>query len=531
MLVDDISEVLGKNPGLTVAEIASALLTQRLRAQGRQDPRVVALALFNGHERFRCDRGLPPRWWLVANERHIGEAAPQFANSRAASFDRACLYPWQREALDSWAAAGYRGVVEAVTGSGKTMLGVAAAADELRRRSQVLVVVPSVDLMHQWRRLMSPLLSPGYLVGCLGDGETAGFATADVVIAVVNSLRASDIQMIRGGGLLVADECHRYATAMNRLALDQRIERRLGLSATYARDDDGHIEWLDPFFGGTCFRMGYRRAVDDGVTARFRVALVGVALPPSERARYEELSAEIGQRYARLVERYHLPTDSFGQFIKAVNRLGSGVDSRALGVSEARAYLGLLLERRRLLADTPAKMRALAGLAPAIAEAERSIVFTRSIATAEISASILAHHGLRAEAVHSRMGAAERREMLRRFADGDLQVISAPRVLDEGVDLPEADLAVIVGASRSRRQMIQRMGRVLRKKPDHRPARFALLVTESTIEDPGEGAHAMFLEEITEVADEVCSFGSSSGSFDASIAFLRWRAEDPRPGR
>jgi hypothetical protein len=62
----------------------------------------------------------------------------------------------------------------------------------------------------------------------------------------------------------------------------------------------------------------------------------------------------------------------------------------------------------------------------------------------------------------------------------------------------------------------------LRKKPDHHHARFAVLVTESTIEDPGQGAHAMFLEEITEVADEVCSFGSSSGSFDPSIGFLRW---------
>jgi len=57
--------------------------------------------------------------------------------------------------------------------------------------------------------------------------------------------------------------------------------------------------------------------------------------------------------------------------------------------------------------------------------------------------------GLRAESVHSRLAMADRREVLRRFAEGDLQVISAPRVLDEGVDVPEADLAVIIGASRS----------------------------------------------------------------------------------
>jgi RNA polymerase primary sigma factor len=254
--------------------------------------------------------------------------------------------------------------------------------------------------------------------------------------------------------------------------------------------------------------------------------LVGVALPPDERAVYEELTAQIGQRYARLMERYQLPTDSFGRFIRALTLLASGTETHAGGATEARCYLALLLERRRLLADTSAKMRALAGLAPAIAGSDRSIVFTRSIATAEVAASILANHGLRAEAVHSRLKAAERRDLLRRFADGDLQVISAPRVLDEGVDVPEADLAVIVGASRSRRQMIQRMGRILRKKPSRRHARFVVLSVEATIEDPAHGAHETFLEEVTEVADEVCSFGSASASFDALVEFLRPFNED-----
>ena len=278
------------------------------------------------------------------------------------------------------------------------------------RRGQVLVIVPTIELMHQWHRHMRPALPPGYSVGCLGDSETGSFATHDIIIGVVNSLRDNDVRMTRRGGLLVADECHRYASAMNRLALDERFERRLGLSATYARDDDGHVNWLDPFFRGTCFRMGYRRAVDDGVTAHFTVALVGVALPGDERAVYEELTLQIGLRHARLMKRYHLPTDSFGQFIRALNLLASGTDSDTGGASQARAYLGLLLERRRLLGGTSAKTRTLAELAPAIASADRSIVFTGSIETAEIAASALDDRGLRAESVHSRlaMGTAER---------------------------------------------------------------------------------------------------------------------------
>ena len=394
MLADDISEVLDQRPGLTAAEIAAVLLTARSDAHRRHDVHAVALALFNGRGDFRCDRSLPQRWWLAPSKPGTERPASQVANRRAAAFDRSRLYAWQRDALAGWAAAQHRGVVEAVTGSGKTMLGVAAAADELARRGQVLVIVPTVELMHQWRRQMTPALPPGYSIGCLGDSETGSFATHDIVIGVVNSLRDNDVRMTRRGGLLVADECHRYASAMNRLALDQRFERRLGLSATYARDDDGHVDWLDPFFGGTCFRMGYRRAIDDGVTARFTVALVGVALPGAERANYEELTSQIGQPTRSADAALSLPTDSFGQFIRALNLLASGAGSDTSGASEARAYLGLLLERRRLLAGTPAKTRALAGLAPAIASADRSIVFTGSIETAEIAASTLAARGL-----------------------------------------------------------------------------------------------------------------------------------------
>ena len=62
-----------------------------------------------------------------------------------------------------------------------------------------------------------------------------------------------------------------------------RFGRRLGLSATYAREDDGNLAWLDPYFGSTCFRLGYERAVADGIVARFTVALVGVQFSPSER--------------------------------------------------------------------------------------------------------------------------------------------------------------------------------------------------------------------------------------------------------
>jgi superfamily II DNA or RNA helicase len=311
------------------------------------------------------------------------------------------------------------------------------------------------------------------------------------------------VRPIRQGGLLVADECHRYGSAVNQLALDVRFRRRLGLSATYAREDDGNLAWLDPYFGGTCFRLDYARAVGDGLTARFTVTLVGVVLSSVERAGYDDLTERMAGLRARLIRQHGVAGQPFEVFLRTVAALAEGAGE---GCGVARAYRQAMLARRRLLADTPAKDAALSGLAPAINAAERAIVFTGSIAGSQRAARVLAGGGVQAAVIHSALSGADREEVLRRFGAGEIRVLSAPRVLDEGIDVPAADLAVIVGASRSRRQMVQRMGRILRRKPDGRRARFAVLFVEDTVEDPRLGAHEAFLDQVTDVADEVSCF-------------------------
>ena len=484
----------------------------------------VVRQLFAGHGRFRCDRARPPRWWLasaIAEGEPPGRAtappaAPPGPPPRTAPLSsplrnwqqpperspaaRPRLYAWQADALRAWEARRRRGVIEAVTGAGKTMVGVAAAVGELERRGQVLVLVPTVELLDQWVAHLRAWVGDRRAVGQLGGGHADNLASHDVLVAVVNSARSVDVRPIRRGGLLVADECHRYGSAVNRLALDARFTSRLGLSATYAREDDGTLTWLDPYFGGTCFRLRYRRAIAEGVTASFNVTLAGVRLSPAEAQTYEELSERMRVLGSRLLRGHGVPAEPFEAFLQAVAMLA---ESAAPGSGLARAYRQAMLERRRLLADTPAKDHCLASMAPALEEAARAIVFTQSIAVAERAAALLAGCGVAAEALHSELDRSDRRAVLDRFAAGTVRVLSAPRLLDEGIDVPEAEVAVIVGASRSRRQMIQRMGRVLRRKPDRRPARFGIVFVEGTVEDPRNGAHEAFLEEVVDVADTV----------------------------
>jgi len=86
--------------------------------------------------------------------------------------------------------------------------------------------------------------------------------------------------------------------------------------------------------------------------------------------------------------------------------------------------------------------------------------------------------------------------------------------------VPEADLGVILAASHSRRQMIQRMGRVIRPNADGRPANFVILYVRGTSEDPADGAHEAFLSEIVGVADDVRAFPNRTKARD----LLDWYA-------
>ena len=495
-----LAELVRIRPGITTLE-----LRDTLRREGRSSitSADVERALGSAVALFRSDVGQRRRWWptVVADGAEAsGEecvaTAPSIPTSRLPP-----LYAWQQRALHAWRAAGHRGVIEAVTGTGKTVVGLAAAEEELARRGQVAVIVPTRELMAQWARLLPPVLPHGATVGLLGDRSRDGLRRHDIVVAVVNSARTADLYPRRPGGLLIADECHRYGSEQNRLVLHDGFPRRLGLSATFARPDDAHEARLRPYFGGVRYRFGYQDARREGVIAPFDVILVMVDLAPNERAVYDEATHRMAAARAQLIARSLVPTEPVGAFLPALVALARGDDDDA---ATARAYLRAMQDRRHQLDAASAKLDALGQIATVAAgaggRADRTIVFTQSIEAAEDAASVLGTAGCRAAALHSGLRARDRRALMQRFRDGSLDALTAPQVLDEGIDVPEADLGVVLGASRSRRQMVQRMGRVLRRKSDARRARFVVVSALDTIEDPRTGAHEAFLDEVVPVA-------------------------------
>jgi superfamily II DNA or RNA helicase len=426
------------------------------------------------------------------------------------------LFRWQLDALIAWLRCGRRGVIEAVTGAGKTEIAIAAASDALRRGRFVLVLVPSRVLMEQWHTALHAAL-PDVRIGRLGDDGRDTAATCDVLVATRHSAAAyKPIPPGHAGGLLVVDECHGLGGKTLRRALLREYDERLGLTATLERSDDAVTELLIPFFGGICYRYGFEQAIADGVCARPRVAFVGVPLSKEERKEYVAVEQRLVTARQHLRGIRDMPLEPFGDFLAAVSYLAeraAGEDGRA-----ARDYLDAFSKRRAIVAQSTGKYDLLGKLAPAIKEAEGALVFTETVRAANHAINRLDPY-VAVELITGSTARGQRREILDDLRRRALDAVAAPRVLDEGIDVPDANLGVVMSASRTRRQMIQRMGRILRRKRSGIAARFVIMYAQDTLEDPSNRFERDgFVDEMERISEATGVFDSTK--FDALDEFL-----------
>ena len=491
--------------------VSRAALERSLRA----DPACVEQQV-NGRQRWVVD---PTR--IASAEQDL--AASVEPVDRQHSLDGLAaleLRDWQAEALAVWSATS-RGVVEAVTGTGKTRLALAAVRLVVERGGVVLVLVPTLGLLDQWVRELAAVV-PRAAIGRLGGGSSDDLERHRVLVATPQSAAELPIEPPFGTvGLLVADEAHRLGAPTWAGALKEAFPMRLALTATFEREDDGLVEVLEPYFGGVVHRYGYAEAARDGTIAPFDVTLVGVPLTPAEQQRHDELDGRVRRLTASLAASGALPREpraliaALAAIVADAQRSGrDGAQSRV-----AREYLSVVRERRSVAAGASRKVGVVAALGPALST-HRTLVFTDTVEQAEAVARRLRAAGAPAATLHGELDTRARRSRLARFGRGELVVLAAPRVLDEGVDLPDADVAVALSAFRTRRHLVQRLGRVLRLKPDGRGAHLVLLHASGTLEDPARGGHHGFLEQIAGVARSRLDIELETGTEDVAGAPL-----------
>lgn len=472
---------------------------------------LVERILFDHPDVFDHDGGMSRKWHVLS-----GRAFPIARN-----YLEQPLRKWQEHALQEWIVAGRGGVVEAVTGTGKTAVGVAAIADAYSRGLRSLVLVPGIDLMEQWHSVLQRAV-PNTKIGRRGDKFRDTLVSHRILISTVQSAVRGESFPATSGCLLVADEVHRYGASAFARALTDDFQERLGLTATYERSDDSIDTILSPYFGSTIDGCDYRRGYEEGILAPVRVVNIAVQFTPKERHDYEDADERARSARTKLINNCGIPAEPFGLFMQEVDRL-SNDENAGPATFLARKFMKAFNDRRSILAQSHAKLDLLRQIGSAMRGPARSILFSETVAAAEAAAAMIADQGVAAEAMTSGMKPAERAALLGRFRVGEVVALATPRLLDEGIDVPEAELGLILAASRSRRQMVQRMGRIIRPKHDGRHAIFAIVYVEGTSEDPASGAHETFLRQILDIADEVRSVSGA----DAAALLRRWLLERP----
>lgn len=488
----------------TVGELVDVIDDEKITAV------VIQRALFDGTSLFEHDGASPPRWRVLTGEDFpLTRLVPGLA-----------LRAWQEHALQEWLAADKHAVVEAVTGTGKTAVGLIAIADAVQRGLKVVVLVPSINLMEQWARSLWRYL-PRVRVGRQGDGSSDSLRTHDVLLSMVQSASRKAPFDGESRCLLVADEVHRYGASSFARTLSIGFLERLGLTATYERADDSVDTVLRPFFGATIDGCSYRRGYDEGILAPIRLMTVGVAFTLEEQRDYDEADERAKSSRSQLVGQFGVASAPFGTFMAEVEALSKDA-GKGPGCWAARKYLKAFSARRAVLANSDAKLRLLAGLAPVLRGPARSIVFSETIEAADRAADQLSAGDVPVASMTSGATPRERDALLDKFRVGELSVLATAKLLDEGIDIPEAEVGIILAASKTRRQMIQRMGRIIRPKADGRHATFVIVYVAGTSEDPATGAHETFLEQITDIAVEV----NRAAASEAVEILADWLAVD-----
>ncbi|MGU3585328.1 DEAD/DEAH box helicase family protein [Rhodococcus sp. C26F] len=426
------------------------------------------------------------------------------------------LRAWQREAFDAWTRADRSAVVEAVTGTGKTTLGIAAVADGVARGMDVLVVVPGIELLEQWHRAIRRTL-PDVPVGRRGGGHSDNFEGKRILVSTVHSAISTSAPQPSGPALLVADEVHRYGAVTFSKLLTDRFPERIGLTATFERSDDGVERFLLPYFRTVVEGCSYERGHADGILAPVNVMLVAVPFDPTEAVEYQEYDEQARKLRGDLIEKFGCAGQPFGEFMRDVQLLGGG-DGADRSTWVARKYLHAFSKSRSLLAECRGKREVLRGLGVMLKETGRALAFSETRESSRAAAEVLLEEGVLAAPFTSDLSRSDRTRLLNEFKSGTLTALVAPKVLDEGVDVPEADVGIILASSKSRRQMIQRMGRIIRPKSDGRPASFLVMYAENSSEDPANGAHGTFLEQLTGIASQVVTVSAE----DAPNLLREW---------
>ncbi len=374
------------------------------------------------------------------------------------------LRSYQEAALSAWMKAGRRGIIALPTGAGKTRVALAAI---LACGVPAVVLCPTRALMAAWASELGATL--GERIGIVGDGERT--IERVTVMTFESAYRRLDGVGDRFG-LLVVDEVHHFASGARAEALEAcAAPARLGLSATApAPGTEGALR-LSELVGSIVMEVSVAELAGKHL-ADLTVIRIPVDLDADERERYERLSRPFAT-LRRLFFRRHWGA-TYEEMLRV---LGSTPEGRSTLRDHSQAVQ---------LACFPNAKRAIVSSLLVRHRRDRSIVFTARVE----DAYDVAERDL-IPVITGEVGARERERILTKFRDGRLRAVASARVLNEGIDVPDARIAIVASGALGAREHVQRVGRVLRPAPGKRALVYEL-VTRDTVDERHARTRGLF---------------------------------------
>ncbi|GAA0455822.1 DEAD/DEAH box helicase family protein [Halococcus dombrowskii] len=403
----------------------------------------------------------------TATVEDIARAYPQLALDPALQIEPR---EYQQAALDAWRSHDRRGSVVLPTGSGKTFLGIQAIADA---GVGTLVVAPTIDLMNQWHATLTNAFGdqlprqsgegPEQTIGVLGGGT---HEIRPITVTTYDSAYRYIDEYGDRFGLLIADEIHHLPAPTYRQIPEMTIAPyRLGLTATYERADDAH-ELLEDT--GLIGPVVYEEAVDElagEYLSEYETIHMQVELTDDERSWYDE-EYGIYREYVDTHEFDLWKAEGYQEFLAHTSYDSDG--RRALIAKQRAEELARTATKKLDTLDTLLKRH----------HDDRTIIFTANNDFAyEISQEFIV------PCITHQTKTDERTEILERFRTGEYSMLATSQVLDEGIDVPAANVGIILSGSASKRQYAQRLGRILRPTDERQPARLYEIIATDTMEN------------------------------------------------
>ena len=366
----------------------------------------------------------------------------------------------QLTALENWEKAGKQGIFEHATGSGKTFTAMCAIRKELEFNNPILILVPSIGLLKQWRQELSDMFSDievEYLICGDGnnlwkEGQTLQTFTSPkfkkhkrITIATMQTASSTAFmnRLCQSESLMVvADEVHRMGSVENRSFFSVKSGSRLGLSATPRRYGDPiGTQAILSYFGSIIQPIySLKNAIDDRVLCKYFYHPITVALNQKEQEEWDNISNKISKLYAITQE--------------------DSIEDRNKRIAH------LLIERSRIIKNAKNKINTAVNIVTSnYKDGQKWIVYCDNQTQLQDVLKLLNASGIRSYEYHSELSNEAREETLKYF-DSVGGVVVSIKCLDEGIDIPATSHALILASSQNPREFIQRRGRILRRSKD-----------------------------------------------------------------